>query len=70
MSKFSFKTIQKKLLADISAPVELYLKLRDKFSNLLLLESSDYQTTKNHSSIICINLISEIIIHNNKIKIL
>ncbi|EAT14034.1 anthranilate synthase component I, partial [Candidatus Sulcia muelleri str. Hc (Homalodisca coagulata)] len=70
MYKFSFKTIQKKLLADISTPVELYLKLRDKFSNLLLLESSDYQTTKNHSSIICINLISEIRIHNNKIKIL
>lgn len=70
MYKFSFKTIQKKLLADILTPVELYLKLRDKFSNLLLLESSDYQTTKNHSSIICINLISEIRIHNNKIKIL
>lgn len=70
MYKFSFKTIQKKLLADIFTPVELYLKLRDKFYNLLLLESSDYQTTKNHSSIICINLISEIRIHNNKIKIL
>ncbi|WP_110477182.1 anthranilate synthase component I family protein [Candidatus Karelsulcia muelleri] len=70
MSKFSFKTIKKKFLADISTPVELYLKLRNKFYNILLLESSDYQTTKNHSSIICFNLKSEIIINNNKIKIL
>ncbi|XME00171.1 MAG: anthranilate synthase component I family protein [Candidatus Karelsulcia muelleri] len=69
MSKFSFKTIKKKFLADISTPVELYLKLRNKFYNILLLESSDYQTTKNHSSIICFNLKSEIIINNNKIKI-
>ncbi|XMD34039.1 MAG: anthranilate synthase component I family protein [Candidatus Karelsulcia muelleri] len=70
MSKFSFQTIKKKFLADISTPVELYLKLRNKFYNILLLESSDYQTTKNHSSIICFNLKSEIIINNNKIKIL
>ncbi|MFP3037098.1 MAG: anthranilate synthase component I family protein [Candidatus Karelsulcia muelleri] len=70
MSKFSFKTINKKFLADISKPVELYLKLRNKFYNILLLESSDYQTTKNHSSIICFNLKSEILINNNKIKIL
>ncbi|WP_110495946.1 anthranilate synthase component I family protein [Candidatus Karelsulcia muelleri] len=70
MSKFSFKTIKKKFLADIFTPVELYLKLRNKFSNILLLESSDYQTTKNHSSIICFNLKSEILINNNKIKIL
>ncbi|WP_110480595.1 anthranilate synthase component I family protein [Candidatus Karelsulcia muelleri] len=70
MYKFSFKTIKKKFLADLSTPVELYLKLRNKFSNILLLESSDYQTTKNHSSIICFNLKSEILINNNKIKIL
>ncbi|XMD33114.1 MAG: anthranilate synthase component I family protein [Candidatus Karelsulcia muelleri] len=70
MSKFSFKTIKKKFLADLSTPVELYLKLRNKFYNILLLESSDYQTTKNHSSIICFNLKSEILINNNKIKIL
>ncbi|XMD33333.1 MAG: hypothetical protein ACE19M_00555 [Candidatus Karelsulcia muelleri] len=55
MSQLSFKTIQNKFLADLSTPVELYLKLINKFYNILLLEYYDYQTTKNHSSIICFN---------------
>lgn len=70
MSRFYFKTIQKKRLADNITPVALYLKLRDQFPNILLLESSDYNITQNHESILCINPVSEIIINNNKVEIL
>lgn len=69
MHKFIFNTIQKKRLADSTTPVALYLKLRDHFPNTLLLESSDYRAKQNDASIICINPISELIIHQNKIKI-
>ncbi|WP_185849418.1 anthranilate synthase component I family protein [Blattabacterium cuenoti] len=69
MFKFNFRTIQKKILADSTTPIELYLKLRDIFPNTLLLESSDYQISKNNSSILCINPISELILDKNVLRI-
>ena len=42
MEKIKFKTYHKKILSDKLTPVSIYLKLRDKFANSLLLESSDY----------------------------
>ncbi|WP_185862324.1 anthranilate synthase component I family protein [Blattabacterium cuenoti] len=69
MFKFSFRTIQKKILADSTTPIELYLKLRDIFPNILLLEFSDSQISKNHFSILCINPISELILSKNVLKI-
>ncbi|WP_185853527.1 anthranilate synthase component I family protein [Blattabacterium cuenoti] len=69
MFKFNFRTIQKKILADSTTPIELYLKLRDIFPNTLLLESSDYQIYKNNSSILCINPISEFILNKNVLRI-
>ncbi|WP_185851759.1 anthranilate synthase component I family protein [Blattabacterium cuenoti] len=69
MFEFHFRTIQKKLLADSTTPIELYLKLRDRFPNTLLLEFSDYQFTKNYSSILCINPVSELILDKNVVKI-
>ncbi|WP_185866204.1 anthranilate synthase component I family protein [Blattabacterium cuenoti] len=69
MFKFNFRTIQKKILADSTTPIELYLKLRDSFPNTLLLESSDYQITKNNSSILCINPVSEFILDKNVLRI-
>ncbi len=41
------------MLADTVTPVSIYLKLRDKFSNSLLLESSDYHGNENSFSFIC-----------------
>ncbi|WP_185852342.1 anthranilate synthase component I family protein [Blattabacterium cuenoti] len=69
MFKFNFRTIQKKILADSTTPIELYLKLRDIFSNTLLLEYSDYQIPKNNSSILCIDPISELILDQNVLRI-
>ena len=53
MKSFSIKTNHKKLLADTLTPVSIYLKLRDRFVNTLLLESSDYHGNDNSFSYIC-----------------
>lgn len=53
MARFQVTTHYKKLLADTITPVGIYLKLRDKFVNTILLESSDYHGGDNSYSYIC-----------------
>ncbi len=48
------------LLADTKTPVALYLALRDRFQNPLLLESSDYNSKDGHYSYICLNPLASI----------
>ena len=55
MKKFQIKTTFKKLLADTITPVSLYLQVRDRFANPILLESSDYHGQENSYSYICFN---------------
>jgi len=50
---YRFKTTYKRLLADTTTPVSIYLRLRDVFPNTLLLESSDYHSRENNMSYIC-----------------
>ena len=57
---FTLKTTYKKLLADTFTPVSLYLRIRDRFPNSLLLESSDYHGTENSFSYICCNPIASV----------
>jgi len=59
----------KKLIADVVTPVSLYLKLRDKFANSILLESSDYHAAENSFSYICCNPIASFILQDKKITI-
>ncbi len=66
--KYSLKTYSKKILADTITPVSVYLRLRDKFPNSLLLESSDYRANDNTFSYICCNPISSIAVHKEHIK--
>ena len=54
-------------MADTITPVSIYLKIRDKYSNSILLESSDYHGNENSFSYICCNPIADISIGNNKI---
>ncbi len=68
MKQFTFKTQFKQILADTITPVSIYLKIRDKFPNSLLLESSDYHTNDNSFSYICCNPIASIKIENNTIE--
>lgn len=51
--KFKLNTRHKKMLADTTTPVNIYLKLRDKFANPILLESSDYHGNDNTFSFLC-----------------
>ena len=53
MKKYSLKTIASSFLADTITPVSAYLQLRDQFSNVLLLESSDYHGEEDSYSYIC-----------------
>ena len=67
MKKYHLKTFEKKILADTLTPVSVYLRLRDHFSNTLLLESSDYHANDNSFSYICFNPIADIKIHKNEL---
>ncbi|MBK5191806.1 MAG: anthranilate synthase component I family protein [Flavobacteriaceae bacterium] len=64
---FELTTTYKKLLADTITPVSVYLKIRDKYPNSLLLESSDYHANDNSFSYICCNPIASIKIENEQI---
>ncbi|MAP53559.1 anthranilate synthase component I family protein [Altibacter sp.] len=65
--KYTFTTFSKKRLADTLTPVSVYLRLRDKFPNSLLLESSDYHANDNSFSYICCNPIASFRIANERI---
>ena len=69
MKKIHFKTITTSLLADMVTPVSLYLKLRDRYSNSLLLESSDYHSKENSYSFLCIEPLMTIKADENIISI-
>jgi len=68
MKTFSLYTHYKKILADTITPVSIYLKIRDKFPNSILLESSDYHTNDNSFSYICFNPIASIKVKDNEIS--
>ena len=55
---YKIKTFRKKILADTMTPVSIYQKIRDKFSNSILLESSDYGANDNSYAYVCFNPIS------------
>ncbi len=65
--RYKLKTHFKKILADTITPVSVYLKIRDKFPNSILLESSDYRANDNTFSYICCNPIASITIENERI---
>ena len=64
MKTFSLYTHSKKILSDTITPVSIYLKIRDKFPNSILLESSDYHANDNSFSYICCNPIASIKVKN------
>nr|WP_294939080.1 anthranilate synthase component I family protein [uncultured Flavobacterium sp.] len=67
MRKYTLHTSYKQILADTITPVSIYLKIRDKFPNSLLLESSDYHANNNSFSYICCNPIASIKVENGLI---
>ena len=63
MSTFKLNVFYKKLLADTTTPVSIYLRLRDVFPNSLLLESSDYHSRENSMSYVCCDPIAGIVLN-------
>ncbi len=55
---YKIHTKHKKILADLYTPVAIYNKLRDQFSNALLLESADYHDRTSSKSFICLEPIA------------
>ena len=53
--KYPILTTYRKRLADTITPVSIYLQIRDRFANPILLESSDYHGQENSYSYICFN---------------
>lgn len=62
---FSVKTTQKKRLADTITPVGIFLKLRNKFKNSVILESADYHGKEHGYSHIACDPVASIIIDND-----
>lgn len=62
---YSITTRHKKLLADTLTPVSIYLKLRDRFVNTILLESSDYHGNENSFTYICCDPVSSFKLNND-----
>ena len=57
MKKVQIKTTCKRMLADLFTPVSIYLRVRDRFRDTILLESTDNHSAENSYSFICINAI-------------
>lgn len=58
--KYHLKTHYKKIISDTITPVSVYLNVRDKFPNSILLENSDYRATDNSFSYVCCQPIASI----------
>jgi anthranilate synthase component 1 len=69
MKRFKIITTHKKMLADTTTPVSIYLRLRDVFPNSLLLESSDYHSRENSISYVCCDPISGFVLNDGALKI-
>ena len=65
--KIAIETAVKKMLADIYTPVGIYLRLRDRFRDTVLLESTDSHAAENSYSFIGINAIAGIEIKDKNV---
>lgn len=65
MKRFKLHTSYKKLLADTTTPVSIFLRIRDIFPNSILLESSDYHSKENSLSYVCCEPIAGIVLKEN-----
>lgn len=67
--KYILTTKHRKILADTTTPVSIYLRLRDSFPNSLLLESSEYRSRDNNISYICCDPIAGILLDDEQLTL-
>ena len=70
MEKIKIETQTTRMLADTYTPVGIYLRLRDIYPNCLLLESSDFHTSENSWSFICLKPIITFRVNHGNIEII
>jgi anthranilate synthase component 1 len=70
MQQLKFNTISKTQLSDTITPVGMYSKIRDKYANSLLLESSDYHSKEDSYTFICAEPIITLKADENKFSYL
>jgi len=63
-----FVVEKRKILSDLITPVSMYMKIRNKYSQSVLLESSDYQGVNNSMSFIAFSPIAKFEVNNNQIN--
>jgi anthranilate synthase component 1 len=54
-------------ISDLTSPIAAYLRLRDRYEKVLLLESSDYHTAEDSRSFICCEPIAELRIEKGEV---
>ena len=60
MAQYNYKTVTRKILADLYTPVGVYMRLRDIYPQSDLMESSDYHGSDNSRSFIGVHPIASI----------
>jgi anthranilate synthase component I len=66
MKKIEIQTSCKQMLADVFTPVGMYLRLRDRFRDTILLESTDFHAADSSYSFIGVNAIAGMEITSTK----
>ena len=69
MKQFQLHTRHLRVLADTVTPVGLYLRLRDRYPNCLLLESSDYHGQQNAFSYLAFDPLARFELSGNELKL-
>lgn len=69
LSTYEVKSRYKRMLADIITPVSIYLRVRDRFLNSILLESADYHGNDNSFSYICFDPVARFEYTNNQLAV-
>lgn len=62
--KIPIKTSSKSLMGDLHTPMGIYLRLRDKYRDTILLESSDHNAGNNSFSYIAVNAVAGVEINS------
>jgi len=62
------KTSYRKVLSDLTTPVSMFLKLRETYAEVLLLESSDYSSKEDSLSFICFDSLATLEVKDHVIS--
>lgn len=68
MRTYHYTTNSRQILGDLHTPVSLYLKLRDRYPQSVLMESSDYHSAENAFSYIAICPLAEISVNSGLVS--